>query len=620
MGKVDKGEFNNSIREDNVFSEYKPFSAERYYSPESAKSPEETASFNESFNNDGGTANGKEQQSADANELQKQYDKIRESESSQTGEPSSTPSMPSSGAEGGQAASGTAQTAATVSGSAATAGGATAGATVAAAVVIVSSVISGGFISDFTSHINSSAGMDYVAITVDMDELLSQSDKSYGLTSQNFSIELDAGNSSRKIQLIDGIHSYLLTGLQPEKTYTYNLICNNPPLGSNSNCYSKTFTTLSTGAPVAVYDELNSFVTYDEVTQTATVGYSVYVSDYGGVFDSYAFYICSSEQTDLSDVNRVIYADETLGEDNYFTGEAVGITDNELYLYVVGENSVESAELFSLKLTLDLPEEWQTPKSPAFEVDEGEEVVTTLPDSISVGGALTDFNKDFTYFAYITQYAEDGTTLVERQEAGLITDPENMTYSLNGEAYYGVKTFKYVIYADDLVVYESGEKQFTASQAFGATYNKVQPADASIEYSASGVTITVDTGFTSDYSNYEYKLVVTNSLGEVFGQYQGTGEAVIEITDYIGLDEINFTYYDLGTFADGEQTLGEHTTTPITGQAYFVVDETAEDITAQPDSISVSGKLTDLNENYTYTAYVTQYNEDGTALVESDEA
>ncbi|MGN1103991.1 MAG: hypothetical protein ACI4QI_03865, partial [Candidatus Coproplasma sp.] len=166
----------------------------------------------------------------------------------------------------------------------------------------------------------------------------------------------------------------------------------------------------------------------------------------------------------------------------------------------------------------------------------------------------------YTYTAYVTQYNEDGTALVESDEAALSIDTANMSYTIESGAYYGVKTFKYVIYAGDLAVYDSGEKQFTASQAFGATYTKVQPADASIEYSASGVTITVDTAFTSAYENYEYKLVVTNSTGEVYGQYQGTGEAVIEIDSYIGLDEINFTYYDLGTFADGEIELASHTT------------------------------------------------------------
>lgn len=573
MKKHDLGEFHNT-NQYNDFSEYKPFRAEQYYSQEAAKPPQEAGSYDESYNNEGVKATkNTESESTDVKELQKQYDKINSSNSSESGEPTSSTSGANStqGANTTSATSTTSASGATTSASTATGGAAATvgGATAAAAIVIVSAVITGGFITDFNSHIGNDVGMDYVSISVSMDELLSQADKSYDLKAGNFSIELTEGDYSRKIQLEDGKHCYLITGLQPAKTYTYNLICNNPPLGVNSNCYSSTFTTLGTAEPKGVYDELNSYVTYDEATQSATVGYSIYLSDYEGVYDNYTFYICSTEQTDVFNVNHVIYTDQSLGEDNYFKGEAVGVTYNELYLYVVGENvgedSVERAELFSLELTLQLPEEWQTAKNPAFEIDEGAEDITLQPDSIYISGRLTDFNQNFTYYAYVTQYGKEGTALIERQEVGLISDPENMTYSINGEAYFGVNKFKYVIYTYDeseneIVVYDSGEKQFTVNQGFGATYTKVEPSDATIEYTSSGVTITANTGFASEYGNYEYKLVVTNSSGKVFGQYQGTGKAVFEITDFADLDEINFTYYDIGQFADGEVEFASHPT------------------------------------------------------------
>lgn len=588
MKKHDLGEFHN-INQYNEFSEYKPFRAEQYYSQEAAKPPQEAGSYDESFNNEGVKATkNTESESTDVKELQKQYDKINSSNSSESGEPTSSTSGANStqGANTTSATSTTSASGATTSASTATGGAAATvgGATAAAAIVIVSAVITGGFITDFNSHIGNDVGMDYVSISVSMDELLSQADKSYDLKSGNFSIELTEGDYSRKIQLEDGKHCYLITGLQPAKTYTYNLICNNPPLGVNSNCYSSTFTTLGTAEPKGVYDELNSYVTYDEATQSATVGYSVYLSDYEGGYDNYTFYICSTEQTDAYNVNHVIYADETLGEDNYFKGEAVGVTYNELYLYVVGENagedSVERAELFSLELTLQLPEEWQAAKNPAFEIDEGAEDITLQPDSIYISGRLTNFNQNFTYYAYVNQYGKEGTALIERQEVGLTTDPENMTYSINGEAYFGVNKFKYVIYTYDeseneIVFYDSGEKQFTVNQGFGATYNIVQPSDATIEYTSSGVTITANTGFASEYNNYEYKLVVTNSAGQVFGQYQGTGVAVFEITDFADLDEINFTYYDIGQFTDGEVEFASHTTE---GVAVFEVSKVVADV------------------------------------------
>ncbi|MGN1372493.1 MAG: hypothetical protein ACI4VK_00425 [Candidatus Coproplasma sp.] len=632
MKKADSGEFYN-INQYNDFSEYQPFSAEIYYSQESQKPPVENQSFNESFEDDGGKpTGGSEESSTDLDDIQKEYDKINQAENSGSADSSATssPSQTATSTSSGGATSssgGAAQAGSAVGGSAAGAAGASAGATAVAAVVIVSAVVTGGFLTDVGKHVEYNTGMDYVAITVDMDEILSETDKSYSLSADNFYLQFDKDGKPLTVPLTNGKHSYLVTGLQPEKSYTYSLMCSNPPLGSNSSCFSQTVTTSGSGEPSAVWDELNNYVSLDQTTQTASVYYSVYLSDYAKALSGATLYLCSSEQTDFSHVTQVVYSSEELDENNFFKGSADGITYEQLYLYVVAQPSAgaEATCLLSHKIEVGLPEEWVKDATPAFVVDEGAEEVTCQPDSITVSGKITNLNADYTYFAYITQYNSGGTALVERQEAGLITDPENMTYSVNAEAYYGVKTFKYVIYTYDedeneVVVYDSGEKQFTASQAFGATYSVVQPKDATIEYGASNVTITVDPQFTSDYGNYEYKLVVTNSAGEVYGQYQGTGEAVIEIADYVGLDQINFTYYDIGTFVDGEVELGNHTTTPVTGRAYFVADESAEDITCQPDSITVSGKITNLNNNYSYFAYVTQYNEDGTATEDAQEA
>ncbi|MGN0806815.1 MAG: hypothetical protein ACI4MC_07225, partial [Candidatus Coproplasma sp.] len=560
----DSGEFYNA-KQDNIFSEYKPFRAEEYYSFEFGRTPEEIKSYNESFNNEGvKSTKSRGDDSADANDIQKQYDKIKQSDSSEISDTSAT----SSGSNASQTANASQAAAKTVSSGAATAtGGATVATTAVAAVVIVSAAVTGGFIADFNSYIGNNTGMDYVCITVDMDEILSQADKSYGLSADNFSIEFaDVGS---KIALVDGKHSYLVTGLQPEKTYTYNLICNNPSLGSNSKCYSQTLTTLSVGEPEGVYDELNNYITYDEATRTASVFYSVYLSDYENKYAYSTLYLCSSEQTDLSNINHIVYSDNKPDDNNFFKGEVDGVTYDELYLYVVGEGATEygaeAAELFSIKLTIDFPEEWQTAKNPDFTVDESAEELTSQPDEIRVSGKLNKLNESYTYYAYVVQYSEDGTQLCERQEVGLITDPDNMTYSLMGKAYYGVNMFKYVVYTHDgddneVIVFESERKQFTASQDYGATYTKVEPTDATIEYGADGVTITVNPEFASDYNNYYYKLVVTNSEGKMYGEYSGTGVAVIEIADYTGLDEINFTYYDFGTFEDGEIEYGSHAT------------------------------------------------------------
>ncbi|MGN0812246.1 MAG: hypothetical protein ACI4MQ_01895 [Candidatus Coproplasma sp.] len=626
MKKVDSGEFHNT-NQYNDFSEYQPFSAEQYYSFESQKSPAETQPYDESFNNQGDSStDARADGQTDFNDIKKEYDKLN-ADSSSASNPSAsadTSSLTTSTQAAGSAPGGAAQAGSVAGGTAAGAG-----ATAVAAVVIVTVAVGGGFIADFDKYVENNTGMDYVSITVDMDEIISQSDKTYSLSTDNFFIEFAQGDSPLIVPLSGGKHSYLITGLQPDKTYTYNLICNNPSLGSNSSCYSKTLTTLNSGEPTGVYDELNNYITYDETTRTASVFYSVYLSDCEKVLSNSTLYICSSEQTDFSNVNHIVYSDDELDENNFFKGSADGITYDELYLYVVGQPTsgaqTEARCLFSHKIEVGLPEDWVKDVAPAFDVDESGEEVTAQPDSFSISGALNKLNENFNYYAYVTQYNEDGTELVAKQEVDLTIDTEKLTYSLECVAYYGVKAFKYVIYtydenSDQITVYESGEKAFTASQDYSATYTKVQPADAALEYSASGVTITVDTAFTSTYNNYSYKLVVTNSLGEVFGEYTGTGIAVIEIADFAGLDQINFTYYDLGTFADGEYELATHTTTGVEFNYIFIdVDESAEEVTAQPDSFSISEALNKLNENFNYFAYVTQYNEDGTVLVAKQE-
>ena len=563
MRKDGSGEFYNA-KQDNVFSEYKLFRAEKYYSSEFSKTPEEVQSYNESYHDEGvKSTKSEEKNSSDAKELQKQYDKLHQSGSSDAPQTSGTPS-------GGNPLQTTAasQTAGSVSSGVATVtGGASVGATAVAAVIIVSAAITGGFIADFNSYIGNDPGRDYISITVDMDELLSQADRSYRLSADNFSIELTEGGVSRKIALVDGKHSYLITGLQPDKTYTYNFICNNSSLGSNSNCYSQTFTTLSVAEPKGVYDELNNYVVYDEISQSATVFYSVYLSDYDRQFPDAALYLCSSEHTDLTSIDHIVYSDVAPDENGFFRGEVGGITYDELYLYVVGESTTEdgtkAVELFSIKLTLDIPEEWQAARNPAFEIDESAEKVAYYPDRLSVSGSISGLNELYDYYAYVVQYDAGGEAFAERQEADFTFDTEKMTYALDCGACYGLANYKYVIYAQDgdgneVTVYDSGEKVFSASQAFGATYTKIEPANAEIEYTASGAIVTVDPEFTSEYENYYYKLVVTNGAGAVYGEYAGTGVAVIEIPDVTGLDEIYFTYYDFGSFINGEIEYASH--------------------------------------------------------------
>lgn len=553
MKQVDTGEYFNA-KQENLFSEYRHFPAEEYYVAEHAASPAEMAEVAETFpDRNTPAAKHARTEKTDLNRLKKQYDEISQSSASSSG---------SAGSSGSSASA--AQTASTAA--AAQAGGAAAGISTVAVAVIAFVVITVGLFAGIGKFISLQAsGMDYLSVAVDIDKVIAEEEQLAGLTAADFTLEVTTEGGTEVIPLLDGLHTYTVTGLSPGTAYTYQLICRHPTLGERTVCHEDTLSTPAYSRPCGVYDEPNNSIVYDEQTETASLVYSVYFSDYESTVDRPTFYLCSAEQTDFLHIDNILCTNDTKDSRGFFRGTVEGITDDVVYLYIVGEQTPtgEAVVLFSLAVDVDLPEGWGStpPPPPVLAIDETAERVTCLPGSIAVEGGLDALDASRSFGAYVLQYNADGNLLGE-DEAFFSAESEAMTYVLECGARYGVAAYRYVICTIDddewVTVYESNLHPFTADQSFGATYTKVAPQDATLQFEEGRVTITVDPGFSTEYADtFYYRLQVTNSAGRVYGTYSGTGEAVIEIDDYSGLDTLHFVYADCAWFAGEEQVYAE---------------------------------------------------------------
>lgn len=566
MRKIDSGEYYD-VEQFNSFSEYKSFRAEEYYSSETAKSPPEITSVSEFIGDrQSEVKKSARRTDADSGEIRKQIDRMNRSDASFSDSAHTSVSSSSSSASSASASSSVSASAAgSASGTAAVAGVSTA---VAAVAILVIATV--GLFVNLGHYIRTFLGMDYLTITVDMDAFIAENERSDRLCADDFSIEYDAKGTTRRMVMQSGKHTYLITGLTPGEPFTYRIICTDSTFANSSDYYSETLTVPLFSEPTGVYDEINNCISYDERTKTAAVSYSVYLSDHGHRYQNTTLYICNSEQSDPSDVNNVIHSDSVPDENNFFRGTADGVIWDTLYLYLVGE-SKEAGKVFLFSHTLDvrLPEGWAAAPpddngntndapdddpSDIFAIDRASEVDSSFINSIAVGGNLIRLDPSFTLGAYVMQYDSEGKPIGERVDAVLTADTEEMTYSVECDAYYGVATYRYVVYfVDDdrntETVYESDVKTFGADQSFAASYTKITPADATIDRYDGYIVITADPGFSTEYSDiFSYKLQVTDSSGNVFGEYCGTGQAVITVNNCADLDAILFVYYDCAEF------------------------------------------------------------------------
>ncbi|MGM9972010.1 MAG: hypothetical protein ACI35W_06345, partial [Anaeroplasmataceae bacterium] len=472
MKDNDSNEFYNS-KENKQISEYKSFSAEQYYSFEISKSPLENYWVKE-INND-------ESKKDFENKKDDTFDKLRKQLENNQGDSSIQGSNVDQGfnATETQIASTTSSTAsstATVSSSAASStAAASTGATIAASAVIVVAAVTGLF-SSYKKYIDVNSGADYSAITLNLDELIKEDSKIHGYKASDFTMKIVVGEDVRLIDLVSGKHTYLVTGLAPNETYSYDILC------KSSVYYSDQITTSDIGEPCGIYDELNNSISYNDEVKSASVAYSIYLSDYEKKFTNSTLYVCSEEQDDFLNIKNVIYTSNALNEDNYFKGTIDGITYSNLYYYLVGHGSEEKL-LFSYYLDTNIPEDWCSNNNLIFDIDESSISYTYSSDNILIAGNINNYDNTKIIGVDYTEYNSSDEVLIENKEAIINIDSINNTFEISLDLSYGLSSYEYVIYFLDensskINVYESGVIAYAGSQEFSATYTKVEPSDA----------------------------------------------------------------------------------------------------------------------------------------------
>ena len=571
MKKVDSGEFFHVNAEQfNSFAEYKIFPAEKFDTFESAKSPLETGSFSEHFNDGNATkTNSGAQAESNGSELRRQIEKANRAQSqSYSNDSSAASSGTSSSATASGASSSTSATSASAASASATASTAAVGASAVVVAVVVLAVITVGLFVNFGNYVTPVLGMDYVALTINIDDFIATEKVAAGLSAEDFWIEYETANGAQRMHLRSGQHTYLFTGLQPGTDFTYKVFCSESQYASETEYFSQTLTTSATSKPVGVLDEMNTNVRLDEQMKCAVLTYSVYLSDYNHAYNHATFFVCDAPMSDSGEISNALYAADMPDEDNFFRGEVFDITSKELFLYVVGESDDGSVVLFSHQLHVDIPDEWCAQHNDVFDVQAGSEVATCGFNAISVEGALSQMDKNQSFGVYFTQYGEDGTPILERVDAEMQVDTQQNVFITRAVTCYGLTAFRYTVYTwendVETVVYQSQILQYTGNQDFTAVYNKVPAAEATVSYNSGGnVTVYVDPEFYAESVDMFYKVVAMNENGTIYGEYYGTGMAEISIPDCYGLNQLSLVYYDCANFVNGTWQYGWYSTESV---------------------------------------------------------
>ena len=332
MSKVDKGEFYNPI-ENKQFDEFKSFPAEQYYSLEVKKLPLESAAFNEENANkeNSNNTNAKVKKDSKLDEARKQYDNMNSSDGSQVPNNVSSSSSGSSFSSSSTTttASSTTSSTTTVASTSSTAATTSSVASIATSAVVVITAVT-TFFTFQKEYVQVETGDDYSTITINIDDVIKGDNGLHGLSFDDFVIQFNMGEENKIINFERGKHTYLVTGLEPNKTYSYDVICNNSTLEKNNVCYSGQVTTTNTKKSKCVYDEMNNSISYDDENKSGIINYSIYLSDYYSNYTDYSLYICSEPQDNKSNIKNVIYESNQLNEENYFIGSVSNISNDEV--------------------------------------------------------------------------------------------------------------------------------------------------------------------------------------------------------------------------------------------------------------------------------------------------
>ena len=313
MKLVDGGEFFQA-KEKKEFGEYKEFKAEQYYVFETKNNAKEIIDINETYQENESSAKSTRQIEKNNNdELRKQLEKASKT-SSQSGNGTSTATSHAHA----------------VSESSVLVGSGTAAVTVTAAAVVISVTSAGIGLSSVAKYVQKEVGNDYVSLNINLDKIMTEYDKSYGLNDSDFLLKFNEdGNIKKEIPLKSGNHSYVVGNLIPLKEYSYIIECKNPIVGNTEVIYKSSFTTKEYSDPKGVKDEVNNYVSFIDpgnedgatlTNTTALLDYSIYLSDYEKQYDFPTFYVCSSLQSNASDLTNILFSSTALNNVNYFKG------------------------------------------------------------------------------------------------------------------------------------------------------------------------------------------------------------------------------------------------------------------------------------------------------------
>lgn len=528
MDKYNFGEYFES-KDENIFSEYKEFKAEQYYVFESAKSPKEELKIPENFNETERDAlKNNKSKGQNINSIQEQKELIKSNISKINGIESTAAKIAVS------------TTSATT--------------IVAAAVIAVS--IPGGFLGNVANHIKYDIGMDYSAITINMDKILAENDQIYGLKAGDFTIEFPNLDEQEEIQLQSGTHTYLIPSLEPNKNYSYNLVCNSESVGSQKTYYSDSFTTKISSEPKGIYDEIHSNIVFDNDSHTATFNYSFYVSDYLRTIEHVGLFICDQEQASTIDWQNIIYVDENIDNYQFFKGTFENITSEKLYIYIVGyfegDDAAQEIKLLEKQINIQYPKEWENFESKYAQINR--ENANLSATEIGIEVEIDTFNNDHNLLYILYQYDTNDNIINNPIINSLFVSFEQTMLSIYEQAYYGLTSYEYFIYEDDVteqnLIYQSGRKEFNISQEYAGSFEVLSLADAEITYNQDSVEITVNPNFqTEDENTFMYTIQLIDMNGDIVSEQESVGICSFVLYDVENYEGLFFVYKETAYFA-----------------------------------------------------------------------
>lgn len=558
MKRIDKDEIYVS-NEDNHFSEYKSFPAERYVLDENVIPPKEVIHISETYSDINGE--NKKENSTNIN-LDKLKDKLEDL---------------SKGVDSSTAVT-KATTITSITASAST--GVIVG-------VIAVGIVSTSLFTFISKYLNFNIGSDYAIVEIDSNSILDGDSSLKNLSPSNIYIKFDYDCYPSYMYLKEGINDYLFTGFKPNKTYTYEIIANNLS-NSETTLYSNKITTKSISKEVNVLtDNQKTYFEYDDSNETFRFNYSLYVSDLSKTYNDYSIYLTTSRPSDNKLENIIFNTDSELSEYGFIKGMSdeftlselykydANINTNQLYVTTTGKNKeTNEIDIISTNaISLEIPSNWKQPKI----LIESENVETTS-SSIAIDGNLNYVNKETSFTSIITQYDENLNVISSLEAKEFFFDENTKKYSLLFDACYGTKKYKYSIYSingdkGEVLEYESGIFSFDENQSYDASYQIIDPNNMVVSFEEGKAKIEVDVGFTSTKDNLCYSLDLICEEN-VISTYKGKDKATFLVDTDILNKEIYFIYHQIGIFASKDITYeSQNTSNYVFGYPIFNFDK-----------------------------------------------